>query len=409
MQEMSLKQIELNSSIEASETTFIVRTLKGLYPTIDTDSLSIIFVHYLDKIFNDPSLIKHVKQIPIKIDFDGMPNLTVKYPPTSSDNRLDCRGLSELIIKTPRKDIRVWKFLTTLEVNFIGPNVILIEKDNLKHLYRLIVTLSKQSNHTEPPILPTGMLQEIYDNSIGFLKRGRKDQTIYRKYNIPYKRGILLSGKPGSGKTLTCKWLRYMCQKENIPTKIITLEDYKIATNRNDIARLFSLPKKKQGLMFFDDMDIMVKNRNKTGDSFTLHTFLTNLDGIELNEGGIFIFTTNVLQDLDEAFVRPGRIDLFMTFKEPGEELRRTFIKQKFDEEILKEISIEDIVKRTDQYSYAELEEIRKLIVLDLLDKKAISVEKTFSLFEKHRKDFQERASLGFRPIQDEDEEESYF
>ena len=192
--------------------------------------------------------------------------------------------------------------------------------------------------------------------------------------------------------TLTCKWLRQLCQKHRLEYKIVTMEMYNQALQHGQVRDLFRL--EGRGLIFFDDMDHAVKSR--TSGNTQIHNFLTALDGIEPSEGVVFVFTTNYMSELDEAFVRPGRVDVFMPFKKPDENLRRRFIEELFDEELKKCIDTDDFVKRTSDWTFAELEEIRKLLCLDLIDEKKIDVDKTFDIYKKHRTDFEERAKLGF-------------
>lgn len=202
--------------------------------------------------------------------------------------------------------------------------------------------------------------------------------------------------------TLTCKWLRYLCQKHNLGYKIVTMPQYDRARANDQVASLFKMPKSQPGIIFFDDMDVMVKDR-KTSSNFELQTFLSQLDGIIPSEGVVYIFTTNYVQELDPAFVRPGRIDLFLTFRTPSEALRREFIEKTFHAELLKLIDVDDFLKRTDEFTFAELEEVRKLLSMDFIRDNAISVENTFSVFNGHRKEFEDRAAVGFNQKMDEE------
>ena len=194
--------------------------------------------------------------------------------------------------------------------------------------------------------------------------------------------------------TMTCKWLRQLCIVRGFAYRIVTMEEYRNAMSRGQSRGLFRLPKGSPGIIFFDDMDIFVKDRNNGVTE--LQTFLTEMDGIRPTEGVVYVFTTNFVKELDAAFVRPGRIDLYLPFRAPTKNLRKRFISEKFGEVLLKDIDVEKMTERTDEYSFAEIEEIRKLLTMDNLRGKEISVDKTFKVFELHRKEFQERTELGF-------------
>jgi SpoVK/Ycf46/Vps4 family AAA+-type ATPase len=147
-------------------------------------------------------------------------------------------------------------------------------------------------------------------------------------------------------------------------------------------------------------MDVMVRDRND--GKFDIYTFLTEMDGIDPTEGVVFVFTTNEIENLDAAFVRPGRIDLFLIFQAPNKKLRQRFV-EAFHPDILQNVDVADIVKRTDEYTFAELEEIRKLFALDLIDGKGINTERTFETFDRHREEFTERSKFGFSKMEDDD------
>lgn len=323
-------------------------------------------------------------------------------------NLLDeAMGLTEHTLSTPQRDITIWRWQGWRDYYPLGHLLYFVKKQDMFSFYRAYKTMLRERDiEPEAPILPEGMLHEIYENTVGFLKKGKDLKHLFSKHHIPYKRGVLLAGHAGCGKTLTCKWLRHKAEKQGFKVKIVTLEDYRYAQGRNEVSRVFQMNHNERGLIFFDDMDVMVKDRN-TGNQH-LQTFLTELDGMNPKEGVVYIFTTNVIEELDDAFVRPGRIDLFLTFKYPTKQLRELFIRKRFSSEILAFVDIADVTERTEEYSYAELEEIRKLLTIDYLDGKTVDVDRTFKVFDIHRKEFQERSTFGFGQIQPTEEEDVY-
>lgn len=361
-----------------------------------------------------PSIAKHTKRLPIQFDTPFDTNYKIEFAPMPSQNGNGVElkrmyGLSEWKVKAHNKDIQLWRWMGLLDYYPTGNRIVILKKSDLKSFYRLLLKSDGQKNRTvSPPVLQKEVLDEIYANTIQFLERGKEKEGVYRKYNIPYKRGILLAGSPGTGKTSCCKWLRYLCRKHNLETRIITPEEYRMATSQGKASSLFRLRGNQRGILFFDDMDVMVKDR-KTGESSgTLHTFLTNMDGLDATEGVVFIFTTNIIADLDEAFVRPGRIDLFITFKSPNAKLRHEFISSRFGKELLALVDVAEIVNKTDEYTYAEMEEIRKLLLLDFIDGKQVSIERTFKLFEMHRKEFKDRGQFGFGKMEPDDDYDDF-
>lgn len=108
-------------------------------------------------------------------------------------------GLGEFELKLKNKTIQFWLWTGGQDYYLLGGNsVYFVRKEDVLGLTFFIKRTQRLSKApVEIPILPSEMITEIYKNSVGFLLKGRDMQDQYKKYRIPYKRGILLSGKPG--------------------------------------------------------------------------------------------------------------------------------------------------------------------------------------------------------------------
>lgn len=308
-------------------------------------------------------------------------------------------GLTEFeLLNVSKENIKFWMFFDGEGHYWHGSFIAVKNKDFPVFLEFVEKTKrNKQQQEIDVPILPSNIIKDVYENSIAFLKRGSSLREQYEKHKIGIKRGILLSGKPGSGKTLTCKWIRYLAAKNNIATKVVTIDTYQTCAQKKQLKSLFEFSgkynQKKSGIIFFDDMDMLFRDRES--GNMEVYNFLTHLDGIEPTEGVVYFFTTNIIKDLDPAFVRPGRIDLFHVFLNPNESLRREFIEKKVHPEVLIKINVDKFVEETSEYSFAEIEEVRKLICMDHIVGKEVSLEKTIDIFKEHRSEFNNR--LGFK------------
>lgn len=265
---------------------------------------------------------------------------------------------------------------------------LIIPKGKLYHLHRKAITLNKLCNQkTDPPILREGLLEEIVRNTVGFLLQAKEIE----KYGVKIKRGLILDGPPGNGKTMVCRHIQKLCSQNGIFWGVITSADIDQAYAERDLNRLFS----RYTVSFFDDIDISYLDRGR-GRGHMACSLLTAMDGMQ--EGGhlVRIFTTNEeVKDLDKAFTRPGRIDRLITLGKPDQDLRRQLI-QSWPAEIQENIDVEECVDQSVDYSFAELEAIRTFLVTNkVLGDGTWNLDAAFTEFSE-RKEENKLLGVGF-------------
>jgi len=214
-----------------------------------------------------------------------------------------------------------------------------------------------------PPILEKNLLQEIIDNTVGFLLRRKQIE----KYGVKIRRGILLSGEAGNGKTMACRWIQKICTENGIEWGTINAAQIeRTFAEGHGLDDLFN----QHTVTFYDDIDIEYLNR-KHGSGKLACSILTAMDGFTQTDHIIRIFTTNeTLNDMDEAFVRPGRIDRSFIIRQPNSDLRRKLVLERWPKEILDYLAdekFEELILRSEGFSFAELECIRSLLVANKL------------------------------------------
>lgn len=133
-------------------------------------------------------------------------------------------------------------------------------------------------------------------------------QGWYAERGIPYKRGYLLFGPPGTGKS---SFSLSLAGKHEL--YIYTLQLSNISDTM--LMRLFAeLP--PRCIVLLEDMDTAGVGRRDSVDAdqekeskltVTLSGLLNVLDGVSSHESRILIMTTNYIEHLDEALIRPGR------------------------------------------------------------------------------------------------------
>jgi len=249
-----------------------------------------------------------------------------------------------------------------------GLDFVAVDQKDYRKLYRIALKVRMEE---EPPcvapVLPADQLDLLWKNTIGYLETRNLEKI--RVYGGRAKRGVLLTGSPGNGKTMACRWIWEECRQRRWEYRLVTPDNYRQARSHDSIENLFGV--QRRGIIFFDDMDLALRDRDKVAETEDQAVFLSAMDGIAANEGVVFVFTTNCSLDLiDRAFKRPGRLDVVLNFRAPDADLRRRLI-ERWHPEVVASLDLDEAVASTDGYSFAEVEELRNLLVMHFMDAEA--------------------------------------
>lgn len=153
-------------------------------------------------------------------------------------------------------------------------------------------------------VLKDGQMEQI----MAHVNRFRDNADTYQKIGVPHRTGILLYGPPGTGKTSTATAIATVMGMDMYYLSLKGLDDESLAS--------LSLRIPKNSVVLLEDIDVctdVAKTRegeSSSDDKVSLSALLNLLDGVQSPSGVVFILTTNKVEVLDEALVRPGRIDL---------------------------------------------------------------------------------------------------
>ena len=198
-------------------------------------------------------------------------------------------------------------------------------------------------------VLPAALEEELRND----LPRFFAARETYERYGVPWKRGVLLIGPPGNGKTHAVK---AMVNHLNVPclyVKSLEARDGESAC----IRRVFARARHSQPcLVVLEDIDSLITNKNR---SF----FLNELDGFASNTGVVVIATTNHPERLDPSILdRPSRFDRKFYFELPAPAERLRYARRWNDalqaEMRVGEQALEEVVGLTDGFSFAYLKEL---------------------------------------------------
>ena len=201
-------------------------------------------------------------------------------------------------------------------------------------------------------------VQELID----FLKAPKKFQDMGAR--IP--KGVLLVGPPGTGKTLLA---RAVAGEAKVPFYYISGSDFVelfVGVGASRVRDMFKQAKMNAPcLIFIDEIDAVGRQRG-TGlggghdeREQTLNQLLTEMDGFGPHEGIIVIAATNRPDVLDPALLRPGRFDRQVTVALPDKNARKEILEVHAKNKVLdKNITLENLAKRTPGFSGADLENL---------------------------------------------------
>ena len=203
-------------------------------------------------------------------------------------------------------------------------------------------------------VLPEEMKKDIRENTERFFADGG---SVYKKLGIPYKRGFLLVGEPGSGKSLTAKIIANTLDVTFI--YVLSLAGRYRGGNEgiNEVFRKARLC--APCVVCFEDLDSQLTESYRT-------EFLNAMDGFETNDGVLTIGTTNHPENIDPALLnRPSRFDRKWVYPNPEEAQREIYLIDRMkrlletqDLEKAVEKTVKKVAKGAKKYSYAMLQEL---------------------------------------------------
>ena len=177
----------------------------------------------------------------------------------------------------------------------------------------------------ESVVLKEGLLDDLIADCRRFLS----NRQWYLQRGIPYRRGFLLHGPPGTGKSSAVVAIASALRMDIALLNLNTL-----GLDDNDLSdRLAQVP--PNAIVLIEDIDCAFSGRKAGEEKTTRITFsglLNAIDGVAAGEGRILFATTNHPERLDAALVRPGRIDRQIEIGLADREQCRTIFQRFFPE-----------------------------------------------------------------------------
>lgn len=197
--------------------------------------------------------------------------------------------------------------------------------------------------------LPTPEINEILTD----IKKFWEKSGVYKEYNLMHKRGILLYGDPGCGKS----GILQLCMKhiiKDLSGIVINLKDEdSIKAYAESVPKFRQIEPSRPLIVIIEDIDSVA------GDSsYSTSVLLNILDGVKQIENVVYIATTNYPEKLEERITnRPSRFDRRYYIAPPSDEVRKAYLKKKIGKSKIK-IDMDQWVKDTEGLSMSHLKEL---------------------------------------------------
>ena len=164
----------------------------------------------------------------------------------------------------------------------------------------------RQKRPLESVILDAGVKERIVADVQDFMA----SEKWYADRGIPYRRGYLLYGPPGTGKS---SFIQALAGHLNYAIAILNLSEKGLSDDRlNHLLTIIP----ERTFVLLEDVDVAWANQRKPesdgyhGANVTMSGLLNALDGVASAEERILFLTTNQVERLDDALIRPGRVDM---------------------------------------------------------------------------------------------------
>jgi transitional endoplasmic reticulum ATPase len=190
-----------------------------------------------------------------------------------------------------------------------------------------------------------------------------KYPDVFKKANTNPPKGILLYGKPGTGKTLLAKAVANESGVNFISIKGPQLISRYVGESERGVRETFRTAKHAAPtILFFDEIDSIVPKRGSSSTDAhvterVISQFLTEMDGIEELKGVVVLAATNRLDLVDPAMLRSGRFDLIFELPVPDEKTReQIFAIHTKNKPLEGDVDLKKLAKETDGRTGSDIE-----------------------------------------------------
>jgi len=306
----------------------------------------------------------HVRGMPLTGDVDLMKIAELTHGFTGAD-------ISELCKEAAMKALRRVIPEIDFDANYVPVEVLnklVVTMHDFTDALRFVEPSTMREVYVETPNVTwddVGGLKEIKQELREAIEWPLKYQDLFEKAGAKPPKGILLSGPPGSGKTLLAKAVAHESGVNFINIKGPELMSKFVGESEKGVRKTFKRAKQVAPcIIFFDELDALAPRRGSgITDSHVservISQILTEMDGLEELHGVIVLAATNRADLIDPALLRPGRYDLILHVPTPDREARAEIFQiHTRGNPLAKDVFFEELVAETEGCQGADIEAI---------------------------------------------------
>ncbi len=322
----------------------------------------------------------HTRSMPLDKDVDLKKLSEITHGYTGADLAALCR---EAAMKALRRYLPEIKLDERIPQSVLEKMV--VKAEDFMNAFKEITPSAMREVYVEVPTVrwsDVGGLEEIKRRLRETVELPIKTPEKFEKLGITPPKAILLYGPPGCGKTLLARAVATESEANFISIKGPEIFSKWVGESEKAIREVFRKARlASPSIIFLDEVDAIAPRRGMSmADSGVtervVSQLLTEMDGLTPIERIIIIGATNRPELLDPAIMRPGRFEVMLYVPPPDEASRLQILKIHTRRMPLEGVSLEEVAKRTEGYSGADLEALCREAGLNALRRDADKVTK---------------------------------
>lgn len=297
-------------------------------------------------------------------------------------------------------DVKIEEYANSTH-GFVGADIALLVKEAAMHALRKVIPqikidedipnevldalrvtnedFAEARKHVEPSAMREVLVEvpDITWKQVGGLEDVKQElkeavewplkyPDVFERLQTKPPKGILMFGPPGTGKTLLAKAVANESECNFIAVKGPELLSKWVGESEKGVREIFRKARQASpAIIFFDEIDALVPRRGSYGGSShvtesVVSQILTELDGLEELKNVTILAATNRPDMLDDALLRPGRLERHIYVPAPDAESRKkifeVYLGGETESFLAKDVDIDALVKQTEGYVGADVE-----------------------------------------------------